>query len=92
MKEIIVINYKDDCIHLHSCRRICKYHKIQNRQCNDSCLAYESREEKVKKIEELIDDIFGDFSIEFRDGYGVFLGDALDCLKEEIQKLFLKQD
>ena len=94
MKERIVIDYKDDCINLHSCRRICKYHKINNRQCNDSCLAYESKEEKKKKIEDLIDDIFGDFPTEFKDGYGyrVFLGDALDCLKEEIQKLFLKQE
>ena len=38
--------YADDCIHLKACRRICKFHKINNRGCKpDYCTAYETEED-----------------------------------------------
>lgn len=38
--------YKDDCIHLKACRRLCKIGKITNRCCNDSCTAYEQEQKQ----------------------------------------------
>lgn len=41
--------YADDCIHLKACRRMCKYHNINNRGCRkDYCTAYESKGEYIK--------------------------------------------
>lgn len=40
------VEYADDCIHLKACRRICKFHKINNRGCQkDYCTAYETIED-----------------------------------------------
>lgn len=41
--------FADDCIHLKACRRMCKYHGINNRGCTKSyCTAYEPKEDFIK--------------------------------------------
>ena len=45
-------NYPDNCIHLHACRRICKIYKIQNRDCNKECTAYETEQDLIENSKE----------------------------------------
>ena len=40
--------YMEDCVHLHACRRISKFHKIRNRGCNSNCSAYLSAKGLIK--------------------------------------------
>lgn len=43
-------DFAEDCIHLKACRRICKFHKINNRGCRkDYCTAYESLSDFISK-------------------------------------------
>ena len=47
-------DYADDCIHLKACRRICKFHNINNRGCRaDYCTAYESKDDFLDNIEDV---------------------------------------
>ena len=48
-------DYADDCIHLKACRRICKFHNINNRRCKkDCCTAYEPKSNFIK-IEDAVE-------------------------------------
>ena len=45
-------NYAEDCIHLKACRRICKYHKINNRGCTeDYCTAYQNIDDFMEEYD-----------------------------------------
>ena len=47
--------YAEDCIHLKACRRMCKYHNINNRGCTKSyCTAYEPKSDFIK-VEDAIE-------------------------------------
>lgn len=51
-------DYAEDCIHLKACRRLCKYHNINNRGCRkDYCTAYESRFDFIR-MEDAIEEAF----------------------------------
>lgn len=41
------MEYMEDCIHLHACRRLCKMHKIKSRGCNDDCTAYQTEDDFI---------------------------------------------
>ncbi len=43
------MEFKDDCIHLKACRRLCKMHNLRNRGCNENCTAYESESDYIEK-------------------------------------------
>lgn len=44
-----MIDFAEDCVHLKACRRICKFHNINNRGCRaDYCTAYEPKSNFIK--------------------------------------------
>ena len=73
-------NYAEDCIHLKACRRICKYHKINNRGCTeDYCTAYQNINDFMEEY-----DLYNRYEIEkvmngaINDGHnGYYSGDVL---------------
>lgn len=53
--------YKDDCIHLKACRRLCKMYDIKQRSCNENCSAYIGGNKERFLSHEYIDEVFRDY-------------------------------
>ena len=59
-------DFKEDCVHLHACRRLCKMHDIRNRGCNDSCTAYcENNHEAKEKLSRYIYNVLCEIDDEY---------------------------